>query len=522
MRYFFLSVLPLTGLLLSACGASTSDSDFVDSGDGICQPVSYTKITPPSGNNLDPLLDQQWYLQALGILNSGLDWLTAQSGDQIQVAVLDNNLDYEHEDLYSNINHKASCHFVDSKLSNLGSHATDVSGVISAVRNNGTGVAGIAPNTEISGFNILRSDSLHSQWNVALGGEDSTQTDHIDIYNQSFGYSNITEPFDYDLMVDAALEYGTQHRRSGKGALYFKASGNNFEFDTSCLVSTRELPLDSANMDPDNNVPYNIVVGSVGEDGTRACYSSSGSSVMLVAPGDFLHTTSDHNNYHDFTGSSAATPVASAVAALILEANPNLGWRDVRHIMLSTAEQVDIDIAPFNLSLPDGDYEAEPGWQNNAAGYHFHNWYGFGRISVDKAISATQNYGDHLPEQQVFSSDNQSVNQDIPDNLSTGISSSLTIDQSLTTESIQLFITLSHTRPSDLAIEITSPSGSRSLLMTPLNRYRSQSDSPFELVLTSHLFYGEPTQGEWQLKVVDVRSSFKGQVIEWSLQVYGH
>ena len=44
-------------------------------------------------------------------------------------------------------------------------------------------------------------------------------------------------------------------------------------------------------------------------------------------------------NYTWFSGTSAAAPVVSGVIALMLQANPELDWRDVQHILIETADK---------------------------------------------------------------------------------------------------------------------------------------------------------------------------------------
>lgn len=97
-------------------------------------------------------------------------------------------------------------------------------------------------------------------------------------------------------------------------------------------------------------------------------------------------------------GTSAAAPSVSGVAALILQSNPALTWRDVGFIMAKTARKVDADIATdaraasfvanggtvaLALDLP---------WQTNSAGFNFHNRYGFGLIDATAAVNLAQNY----------------------------------------------------------------------------------------------------------------------------------
>lgn len=526
-RFFPRYITLLATLTLTACGGGSSDNgDSPPSTDSACLTVDYTPVNQPDEAGIDPLRGSQEALQTLGLLSSTWDWLTDQTGKGVTIAVLDNNLDYEHPDLYANINHTQSCHFEGSKPLNTASHATQVAGIIAAVRDNHQGVSGIAPEAEIIGFNILKTDNKVRDWNIALGGEDSVQATDVDIFNQSFNNSLVRQPEAYNLHIDAAMEYGTTYRRKGKGALYFKAAGNFFDSDESCYDSERSLPLENANMDPDNNIAYNMVVGALDDRGDKACYSASGSSLLFVAPGSFLRTTTDDGGYTFFSGTSAATPVASAIAALILETNPNLGWRDARHIMLSTATQVASDKSPEALMLQDGDYIVEPGWQTNNAGHSYHNWYGFGQLNPVNAIEMAKSYHNYLPAQQLLVSETLLTDSPIPDFSVSGASDSLTLDQSLTVESVQLHIQLSHTQPSDLAIELISPSGSRSLLMTPDNRYQERDEDSFQLVLISQLFYGEPAQGEWTLKVVDTQqnsaSDSQGQLIDWALHIYGH
>ena len=93
-----------------------------------------------------------------------------------------------------------------------------------------------------------------------------------------------------------------------------------------------------------------------------------------------------------FNGTSSAAPVTSGSIALILEANSNLNWRDVKHILAKTAIQVDPNINDTTVILSDGNYIAEPQWLTNNANYKFHNYYGFGRIDVAKAVAMAETY----------------------------------------------------------------------------------------------------------------------------------
>ena len=98
-----------------------------------------------------------------------------------------------------------------------------------------------------------------------------------------------------------------------------------------------------------------IAVGACNDRGRRSRYSNYGPGLTLVAPSSDDHrpgiTTTDVNlrgkGYSsgaycdDFSGTSAATPLAAGIAALTLSANRSLAWKDVREILTSTAEKID-------------------------------------------------------------------------------------------------------------------------------------------------------------------------------------
>ncbi|OPX56568.1 Regulatory P domain of the subtilisin-like proprotein convertase [Oceanospirillum multiglobuliferum] len=537
MRFFWPII---TSVFLVACGegdpvnlqsaistTNSTQSTAVQTSTA-CQKVSYSSTLFESTE--PDRIAEQWYLERLGIVDTAFNRSTNKTNtNPVTVAVLDQKIDYNHPDLRRNLDLNNSCHFSESSnIYQSVEHATEVSGIIAADNSNNAGINGIATHTLIRGFNILNSKGSNTEWGVALGAADSTQADGVDIFNQSYGYpipddNGFVNYQDNSVLAEGILSEAVQSRRSGKGALYFKAAGNFYESTTPCSTYNRKLPYQSANMDPDNNIPYNIVVGSVDEQDKRACYSASGSSLFFVAPGNQLLATSSNNQYELFSGTSAATPVASGIAALILERHPNLGWRDVRHIMLASAEQVDEKIQPVSLSLSDGTYIAEPQWQTNGAEYQYHNWYGFGRLNASKALAMAGNYGGLLPTQQIKTSSLITPSQSIPDNSVKGAQSVYSDNNNLRVESVQLSINLTHARLADLSIELISPSGMRSILLTPRNGYAvPSSQTRFDFVLLSQAFYGETSQGEWTLKVVDTKSGVIGTLNDWTMTLYGH
>src|SRR5262249_39652117 len=103
--------------------------------------------------------------------------------------------------------------------------------------------------------------------------------------------------------------------------------------------------------------------------------------------GNVLNAACNYTNA--MNGTSSATPVTVGVISLILEATPALTWRDVKHILASTARQADALRPAVAVALVGGSYVAEPAWTVNHASptpFKFHNWYGFGMVDAAAAV----------------------------------------------------------------------------------------------------------------------------------------
>ena len=88
----------------------------------------------------------------------------------------------------------------------------------------------------------------------------------------------------------------------------------------------------------------------------------------------------------------------------MLDANPNLTWRDVRHILVETAERVDT-----------GDSDFYSDWSMNDGGYYFSRSYGFGNIDAGAATAAATSWTT-VPAEVSVSSGTRVVNATIPTN----------------------------------------------------------------------------------------------------------
>jgi subtilisin family serine protease len=467
-----------------------------------------------------------------------------------------------------------------------GDHGTSVSGLIASAWYNGKGGMGVAPEAALKGFNILNSKPGYTltdaDYNAAIGGSTaSPNSSDVAIFNQSFGASSSMQISETAPVVAQYL-YGVTSLRGGLGALYVKAAGNGFEdingsAATCGPAAAFGISCENANFDIDNVLPYNIVVGALNAAGEKSSYSTTGSAIWVSAPGgeygfnsppypgsspeavepamittdqsgtsagyaqnpnpyspyvsNFDLCAAPDNTSCNYTstmnGTSSATPVTVGVIALMLEANPALTWRDVKHILASTAVQVDSGRAAITAALTGGSYTAEPAWMTNGAGYKYHNWYGFGLVDAAAAVTMAKgtcssgcSLGTQLDTGWLGSG---TISIAIPDFNVAGASSTIGSVPARTIESVQIRVSLTHSFTGDLGIELTSPAGTRSVLKNIRDGFNAVNLSG--MLLLTNAFYGESSGGSWTIKVVDGQSTTNttgGTLTNWQIRILGH
>ena len=96
-----------------------------------------------------------------------------------------------------------------------------------------------------------------------------------------------------------------------------------------------------------------------------------------------------NNCVSNFGGTSAATPMCAGVAALMLSANPDLSWVEVRRILRETASKIDAANAdPIGRWVDvNGNISTAPGY----LGPHYSRWYGLGRVDAEAAVQQALN-----------------------------------------------------------------------------------------------------------------------------------
>ncbi len=301
------------------------------------------------------------------------------------------------------------------------------------------------------------------------------------------------------LLAESALENGVTSGRGGLGTIYVWAGGNGGK------------KTDNSNYDGYTNSRFTIAVAASTNLGHQAEYSENGANILVAetSSGGTLSivTTDRYNSYtYNFGGTSSATPMVSGIIALMLEADPNLTWRDVQHILVKTATQIDAQ---------------DPDWTVNGAGLHINHKYGFGRIDAQAAVNAALTWTPVVPENPVPIEMASKPNLLIPDNSAAGVSDTLFITDSITIESVDIFFTAAdHLRWGDLEITLISPQGTESILAEDhLTGSNVITYDDWRFGSVRH--FGEASEGTWTLRVRDLRPTLTGTFQEWTLRLHG-
>ena len=266
----------------------------------------------------DPSFAKQWGLSKIG---APAAW-GSSTGARIRIGIGDTGVDLGHEDLAGKVVAHASC--VGAKgdpgrctgsAQDEHGHGTHVSGIGAAVRDNGKGIAGVAPDAELVVVKALDSTGAGSPEDVTAGVKWVVDRG-AKVVNLSLG--DPTTPITGSALGGNSLKEAIDYAWA-RGAVTVLASGNSDVLGLGIGGSAYG----------DINA---IVVGATGPDDRVAGYSSPTGDAKwaLVAPGgaangkesDDVYSTfwvkGSSNQYRYLAGTSMAAPhVAGAVALLL-------------------------------------------------------------------------------------------------------------------------------------------------------------------------------------------------------------
>lgn len=301
----------------------------------------------PAQNNIfynDAKWSSMWYIHCnddvhncqsdMNIMGA---WKRGYTGKDVVVTILDDGIERNHPDLYQNYDSQASFDVNGNDMdpmprydaTNENKHGTRCAGEVAAAANNSHCIVGIAYNARIGGVRMLDGDVTDMVEAKSL----SLQPQHIDIYSASWGPDDDGKTVDGPAsLARQAFENGIRTGRKGRGSIFVWASGNGGRSRDHCSC------------DGYTNSIYTISISSTAESGRKPWYLEECSSTLTTtySSGEnydrkIITTDLRHRCTDSHTGTSASAPMAAAIIALALEANPLLSWRDVQHIIVKTS-----------------------------------------------------------------------------------------------------------------------------------------------------------------------------------------
>lgn len=232
------------------------------------------------------------------------------------------------------------------------------------------------------------------------------------------------------------------------------------------------------------------------------------------------HSQNESCNYTStFNGTSSAAPTVAGVIALMLDANENLSWRDVKHILANTSVQVDSSRSK-NLNSVN-----QYSWITNAAGYKHHSWYGFGMIDAAAAVTAAINYNTNLGSfinTGVVTGSNGVWTDECIVNCFISVAITAPNNSNGKIESVKVLIKMTKTDPEHVSLELVSPDGTRAPILPAYTAVRNNPNAT-EFSIGINAFYGENMTGTWKLHINDhVNDGIGGIMNSFKIIIYGN
>ncbi|KAF9116563.1 hypothetical protein BGX27_001419 [Mortierella sp. AM989] len=467
----------------------------------------------------DPGFGYQWHLH--NTIQKGNDinvtgvWDQNITGKGAIVAIIDDGLDANSEDLQANFYAKGSYDFNDNVDIPLprrydDNHGTRCAGEIASARNDLCGV-GVAWDAKVAGLRILSGEITDVQEAESL----NYNFEETQIYSCSWGPSDDGIAMDgpTPLLLDAFIN-GVTKGRQGKGSIFVFATGNGGRVGDNC------------NFDGYTNSRYTVSIGAITRYNKHPDYSESCSAQLGVtyssgdSSGIYTCDVGRRNCFAEHSGTSAAAPIAAGIYALVLEVRPDLNWRDIQYITVHTAVPIDED---------------DPDWTETSIGRLFNHKYGYGSLDAYAMVEYAKTWVSVGP-QVTYESPVIIVDGDIPSGVDyqtgqtgqIGLPSVFEVTEAALKgvkfgklEHVTVTLNLRHQFRGQTEVELRSPDNIISNLAVA-RPHDNSTEGFIDWTFMSVKHWEENPIGPWTLTVYDRSDPSKtGTFINWKLGLHG-
>jgi subtilisin family serine protease len=284
--------------------------------------VAALMVGPVASASNDPSFAKQWGMAKIGVEQA---W-GRTTGVNIKIGIVDTGVDLNHEDLAGKVVDSTNCVGSNGDPAKCKGnaqddqgHGTHVAGIAAAIKDNGKGVAGVAPDAKLVVAKVLEATGAGSSEDVTAGikwvVDHGAQVVNLSLGDPAQAVTQLLGPND----LNEGVQYAWSH-----GAVPVVAAGNS---------NAAGLGLEGSSYGDFNA----IVVGATGPDDSVASYSTATGEAKwaVLAPGgagdrkkeDDIFSTfwkkGEQNAYGYLAGTSMAAPhVSGAVALLLAEGYP--------------------------------------------------------------------------------------------------------------------------------------------------------------------------------------------------------
>lgn len=290
--------------------------------------IGFTAVVPPI--NTKPTF-RNWGISnevASSHVRAPEAWKIEKGSSNVVVAVVDTGIDSNHPDLSPNVwrakDGKYGWDYTVNKADpvDFHGHGTHVAGIIGAVSNPKSGIAGVAQKVSIMAVKYY-SDSNSGAVNLrnTIRAIEFAVENGAKIINYSGGGPEFSQ-----------AEYLAIKKAEAKGVLFVAAAGNERQ-----------------NVDEAQNFYYpsayglqNMISVAATDINNRLIASSNWGKkhVDVAAPGENIYSTLPGGRYGSMSGTSQATAFVTGIAALLLSKNPKLTPIEIRRLIVESADQI--------------------------------------------------------------------------------------------------------------------------------------------------------------------------------------
>ena len=259
----------------------------------------------------DPLVSKQWGFDAIGLMDA-FEWLSEieyQPKKKAKVFVLDTGINGEHEDLKDNYK------VLYPKDQHDGNgHGTHCAGTISAINNNGKGIASFNYNNaciDLSAIAVLNQNGMGKESAIIKGIIEAVDSG-ADVISMSLG--GLANPFKQKA-YNEALEYAAKHN-----VLVVAAAGNSNANAKYYLPTSND---------------YVFSVASINQNLQKSSFSNYIQDVSkgIAAPGEQIMSTDEQGSYKLANGTSMAAPFVTGLLALMRTMDPSITAEEAHAIL---------------------------------------------------------------------------------------------------------------------------------------------------------------------------------------------